>query len=182
MTTCHEMAHTLVDKSAGGSYWKCRIIQTYVITSMTWVTILKKKGPSLWQSIWYVSQWPGMLFTGDHAQLAGQLCYHTPQAHQPGTQWMENTAPPEGSAGPFFLLLQSGHKTPSQNTSILQKGTSSEPSLQLACSTYFLLALSCHLATPCTVWAYTEAIHDDICLHLKKLCTKGRGQKKKKKR
>lgn len=117
----------------------------------------------------------------DHAQLAGQLCSHTPQAQQPGTQWMKkNTAPPEGSAGPFFLLLQHRHKTPNQNRSILQEGTSSEPSPQPTSSTYFLLATSCCLVTPWTLCACTEAIHDDICLQLKTLCAKGRGQKKKK--
>lgn len=150
---------------------------------MTRVTILKKRGQSLWKSTWYVSQWPGMLFTGvlDGAQLGGQLCSHTPQAHQPGTRWIEkNTAPPEGSAGPFFLLLQHGHKTPIQNRSILQESTSLEPSPQPTSSRYFLLALSCCLATPWTLWAYTEAIHNDIYLQLKTLCAKGCGQKKKK--
>lgn len=59
----------------------------------------------------------------DHAQLAGQLCSCTSQAREPGTQWMEkNTAPPEGSAAPFFLL-QHRHKTPNQTRSILQEGT-----------------------------------------------------------
>lgn len=48
------MAHTLADKSAGASYWKRKIIQTYMITSTAWVTILKKKGQSLWQSIHYI--------------------------------------------------------------------------------------------------------------------------------
>lgn len=76
----------------------------------------------------------------------------------------------------FFSSMGTRHP---QTRSILQESSSSEPSPQPTSGRYFLLAPSCCSATPWTLWAYTEAIHDDIYLRLKTLCNKGCGQKKK---
>lgn len=44
-----------------------------------------------------------------------------------------------------------------------------------------LPAMPCHRAPPQLLWAYTEAVHGDICPQVKTLCAAGCGQKEKKK-
>lgn len=138
------MAQTLTDESVGGSLKTASYTDVCDHLSNTGNKTEEESEFMTRTMLTTTVAWDA-LYRGvrDHAQLAGQLYSCTSQAREPGSQQMEkNTAPPEGSAAPFFPL-QPRHKTPNQNRSILQEDTISEPSPEPTSSVYLLLATSC---------------------------------------